>query len=266
MTVNRQDIPGVTVRGRIVSVALLALGAMQPVVVGSLPFAVMVAGVAILLSWWLRSDDASEAKDAIVLVALLYIVGLVPGVGLWPIGPAIAITITAIVSWRTGRLARWREWLRVGRFDGPTWVTMGAVAAVSIVALLLWQSVFNGQLPETYRALAESVPAPVAVAGALGCAIVNGAIEDSIFFGLLLTPMLRYFPPRWAVVLTALAFGLAHFHGVPNGVVGVLLAGTWALMLGYLRTRTGGMLATYLAHVAADATIVAVLIPPLLTN
>ncbi len=64
--------------------------------------------------------------------------------------------------------------------------------------------------------------------------------------------------------MTALAFGLAHFNGVPSGLAGIILAATWALMLAYLRMRTGGMLATYLAHVVADATIVAVLIPPLL--
>ncbi len=63
--------------------------------------------------------------------------------------------------------------------------------------------------------------------------------------------------------MTAVAFGVAHVNGVPNGLVGILLAAVWALMLSYLRLRTGGMLATYLAHVVADATIVAVLIPPL---
>lgn len=88
--------------------------------------------------------------------------------------------------------------------------------------------------------------------------------EDSIFFGVLLTPLLRHFPSGLAVIMTALAFGLAHFNGVPSGLAGIILAATWALMLAYLRMRTGGMLATYLAHVVADATIVAVLIPPLL--
>jgi len=139
-----------------------------------------------------------------------------------------------------------------------------AVAVVSVVALVIWQSLLDGQLPSTYRQLTESVSPPAAVAGALGFAIVNGAIEDSIFFGVLLTPLLRQFPSGVAVVMAALAFGLAHSNGVPNGLVGIVLAGTWALMLGYLRTRTGGMLATYLAHVVADATIVAVLVPPLL--
>lgn len=258
--------PGTAARGRLVAVALLAMGAAQPVVGASLPLTAICAVVAVVLGVWLRSDDAPEAQDAAVLIALLYLIGAVPGVGLWPTGPAIALALTAVVSWRAGRLAWWRGWLRVGQFDGLTWALMGAIAAVSVVALLLWQALFDGQLPDAYRELAKSVPAPVAVVGALGFAVVNGAIEDSFFFGVLLTPMLRYFPSKWAVVLTAAAFGFAHWNGVPNGLIGVVLAGTWALMLGHLRTRTGGMLATYLAHVVADATIVAVLIPPLLAS
>ena len=64
----------------------------------------------------------------------------------------------------------------------------------------------------------------------------------------------------------ALAFGIAHFNGVPNGIVGVVMAGCWGLILAYLRHRTGGMLATYLAHLVADTTIIAVLLPLALTG
>ena len=228
------------------------------------PFVVLAAAGGVAAGIWIRRDDLPETKDAAVLVVLLYAIGLIPSVGLWPVGPAIALLLTALVSWRTGRLARWRAWFRVGRLDGVVCAMVVAVAVVSVVALVIWQSLLDGQLPSTYRQLTESVSPPAAVAGALGFAIVNGAIEDSIFFGVLLTPLLRQFPSGVAVVMAALAFGLAHSNGVPNGLVGIVLAGTWALMLGYLRTRTGGMLATYLAHVVADATIVAVLVPPLL--
>lgn len=251
-------------RARVVAVVLLMLGAAQPVFGSFALFAVLAAAVAVAAGIWIRRDDVPETKDAAVFVVLVYGIGLIPGVGLWPVGPAIALLLTALVSWRTGRLARWRGWFRVGRIDGVAWATVAAVAVVSVAGLVIWQSLLDGQLPSTYRQLTESVAPPVAVAGALGFTIVNGAIEDSIFFGVLLTPLLRHFPSGLAVVMTALAFGLAHFNGVPNGLVGIVLAGTWALMLGYLRTRTGGMLATYLAHVVADATIVAVLIPPLL--
>lgn len=227
-------------------------------------FAALAVVACVAGGLWIRNEDVAETKDATVLVGLVYAIGLIPGVGLWPVGPAIALLGTVLVSSFTGRLARWREWFRVGRIDAVSWLMIAAIAALSAIALILWQSVLDGRLPPVYQQLTESVSPPVAVAGALGFAIVNGAIEDSIFFGVLLTPLLRHFPAAPAVIMTAVAFGLAHFNGVPNGVVGVVLAGSWALMLGYLRMRTGGMLATYLAHVVADTTIVAILIPPLL--
>ena len=96
--------------------------------------------------------------------------------------------------------------------------------------------------------------------------VLNGGIEDSIFFGVLLSPLLRYYSRAWAIALIATAFGVAHFHGVPNGLAGVILAGAWAAMLAYLRSRTQGMLATYLAHIVADTTIVALLFLPLLLS
>lgn len=245
---------------------LLTLGAAQPVIGTSLWFAVPGVVAAATLGIWLRTDDAAETKDAAVLVSLMYAIGLVPGIGLWPVGPLIALLVTAGVSWRTGRLSKWREWLRVGQIDKLAWVTVAAVAVVSVVGLVVWQTLFNGELPDTYRDLAESVPWPVAAIGGLGFMILNGGIEDSIFFGVLLTPILQYFPQKWAIFLIALAFGAAHLHGVPNGLVGVILAGAWAVMLAYLRIRTKGMLATYLAHVVADATIIAMLLPPLLLS
>jgi uncharacterized protein len=56
-------------------------------------------------------------------------------------------------------------------------------------------------------------------------------------------------------VLQAGSFGLQHAHGFPRGVIGVALAGSWAVMLGVLRHRSRGLFAPTLAHVVADATI-----------
>lgn len=64
--------------------------------------------------------------------------------------------------------------------------------------------------------------------------------------------------------MTAASFGLTHLNGVPGGVVDVLTATSWG-RVGVLRLRTKGTLATYLAHVFADATIIALLIPAAIT-
>ena len=53
---------------------------------------------------------------------------------------------------------------------------------------------------------------------------------------------------------------MQHLWGVPRGAVGVLLAGVWAVMLGLLRRRAGGILAPFMAHVVADATIAVIIL------
>ena len=53
----------------------------------------------------------------------------------------------------------------------------------------------------------------------------------------------------------ALSFGVQRLHGFPRRPMGVLLATAWALMLGFLRDRSQGLWAPFLAHVVADATI-----------
>jgi uncharacterized protein len=59
----------------------------------------------------------------------------------------------------------------------------------------------------------------------------------------------------FAIAVQAFTFGMAHLYGFPRGIIGVLLAGTWGILLGMLRIRLRGLLAPFLAHVMADLTI-----------
>ena len=65
---------------------------------------------------------------------------------------------------------------------------------------------------------------------------------------------------RTAVLVQAAAFGLLHLSGFPGGAVGVGLAAVYGVMLGVLRRRAGGLLAPYVAHVAADLTVFVLLL------
>lgn len=70
--------------------------------------------------------------------------------------------------------------------------------------------------------------------------------------------------PWVAQIAIATSFGLAHLYGIPNGWIGISMAATWGFVLARLRLKTRGMLATYVTHVCADATIVAMLLPAVL--
>ena len=196
-----------------------------------------------------------------MLALALYIFALMPGLNIWPLPAGAALVVAAGFAVARGRWPVWRTWLRTGHIDARSWVLMVVVVVVTVAALLVWQHLFDRELPATYAGLVEGRPVwQVAGAGA-AFLLVNSFIEDSIFSGLLLTLLDKFFP-RWVAVLVAAAFfGVLHLQGVPDGWIGVVMAGLWAVLLAALRHRTGGLVATYLAHAAADATIVAMLLP-----
>ena len=221
--------------------------------------AVVVVGLAALLVFATRAGLA-ELCDAIILVAVLWLALAVPVTGLWPLPAAAAIAVTLTVAYRQKRLARWRSWFRRGRVRRGDLVLLAGIIVLTAVALLAWNHLTNGSLPAAYITLAATTPAPFVVIGAFAFLAVNGLVEDTVWFGVLLTALERAPVPRpLGLVTVVVSFGLAHLHGVPDGWIGVAMVIGWGLVLGVLRLRTGGMLQTYLAHVCADATIVAML-------
>ena len=59
--------------------------------------------------------------------------------------------------------------------------------------------------------------------------------------------------------MQAVAFGALHLLGIPGGWIGVAMAAAYGVMLGWLRRRSQGMLAPYLAHGLADVAIFGIL-------
>lgn len=253
--------------GRILRVgtacALLVLS-LQPLAGDAWPVAVSAALVAAVIVAIAARLSEPAILDAALTIGLVWLIGLVPSIGAWPVGAGLALLLVTLVAWQQDRLVTWRSWFRVGKLDRWTWMLCGLTALISVAGLLLWQHAFNGTLPPFYVAAARSVSPWVAGLGGFAFLILNGLIEDMVFFGLLLTASTRALG-RGAIPLIALVFGAAHLNGVPNGAPGLLMAAGWGLVLAYLRHRTGGMLATYLAHVIADATIIITLLPAALS-
>lgn len=133
------------------------------------------------------------------------------------------------------------------------------VGGVTPLALVGWLRLAHPDLSDV-RALVPAAPFALLVAGGAAFALVNAALEEAIWRGLLQSALTRTFGTRWAVALQAISFGLQHAHGIPRGVMGIVLAGAWALMLGALRSRSGGLLAPTVAHVVADATIAVIVL------
>jgi hypothetical protein len=135
-----------------------------------------------------------------------------------------------------------------------------ACAAVTPVGLVAWTIVARPDLTDLTSAYVPDVPIPLLLVGAVIFAVVNATLEEAIWRGILQEDLTAILGPAAAIGVQAASFGLAHAHGFPRGLAGVLLAGGWGLLLGWLRRRSGGLVAPILAHVVADATIAAIVL------
>jgi membrane protease YdiL (CAAX protease family) len=101
---------------------------------------------------------------------------------------------------------------------------------------------------------------PILLVGGVGFAAINATLEETIYRGLLQDRLEPVFGGLGAVALQAVSFGLQHAHGVPRGFLGVVLTGSWAVMLGLLRRHARGLLAPILAHFVADMVVASIVV------
>lgn len=227
--------------------SLAALGG-QAVVGFGLPHAAwpaVIAGVVAAIA--VRVE--SSVRPATTLVALLAVA--VAGPWPWQVSMAVALGVWALLHPKA-----WAPRAPWGRL-APGWTAV--VGGVTPIALLGWLALFHPDLSGV-RAAVPAAPFAVLVLGGVGFAVINAVLEELVFRGVLQSSLEPAFGAGGAIVVQAVSFGVEHARGIPRGAVGVLLAGTWALMLGALRRRSGGLLAPVVAHVVADATIAVIVL------
>lgn len=198
-------------------------------------------------------------RPAIVVAALLawgcVAVMLAMPVGwVWPAPPAAGLVVFSGVGVLLGGPG-WRSWLRRGRPDRTAWALGAASVPVTTVALVAFIASGRTDLEAVTDGLRTLSPVVLVLAG-VGFALVNPAVEEALFRGLLQPALVSLGArPAIAVLGQAVAFGSIHLAGVPGGPLGMVLAGTWGALLGVVRHRTEGLLLVWLVHVAANATI-----------
>jgi membrane protease YdiL (CAAX protease family) len=131
--------------------------------------------------------------------------------------------------------------------------------AVTPGALVLWLQVTHTDIGDLVR-MVPHARLPLLVLGGAGFALINAFFEELIWRGIFQTRLVQLFPAPLAIAIQAASFGIAHAHGFPRGLVGMILAGVWGAMLGVLRQRAHGLAAPVLAHIVADATIACLVI------
>jgi membrane protease YdiL (CAAX protease family) len=184
---------------------------------------------------------------------------LIPALARWPwhiLFPLLCY-LAAVLS--IGPLRRSIAWLRIGRLDGAVILGTGAIIALSSSALVLYYALFRPDLEELRTYFGAATGMELVLIG-IGFSVLNATQEEIVFRGILTDGLEAESQPLTALVVQALAFGAAHYHGYPPGPVGVVLASIYGLMLGVLRSWAGGLAAPIIAHAFADATIFVIVV------
>lgn len=131
------------------------------------------------------------------------------------------------MAYRSPRATFWCSWLHRDHTPETRWLLLATVV-VTALALLAWQQVFHGQLPDAYRDAAQGQPVCLVLVAGAGFALVNAAVEEAILRGVLQTSLQPLIGPTAAVLVQAAAFGLLHVVGIPPLaiVVGVQVIGS----------------------------------------
>jgi membrane protease YdiL (CAAX protease family) len=224
---------------------------------------VLVTAALVVLTGLAMRCASPASIDAVLTTDLLYLAVNVGVLGLWPLPAAVAVVVAWVLARRQPRAKLWRSWLRRGHHTPETvWLLLAVVVGTGF-ALVGWQRMFDGQLPDAYRDVAAGHSVWLILIAGSAFAVLNAAVEEAIFRGVFQTSLQASIGPTGAILIQAAAFALLHVVGIPTGLIGALMAGSWGILLGVLRCRTRGILAPYLAHVAADLTIVAIMVPTL---
>jgi membrane protease YdiL (CAAX protease family) len=171
----------------------------------------------------------------------------------------VPFTISTAIILPFSRTRPTLAWAKAGMIDKISFLLLFVTGMLSTGALIVWalwtdNLGIGAQMVEGFSQYPKWL---ILVFGIPLFAIVNAFAEEVVYRGVMQEALSRVFKQRSLVlILQASAFAAIHFAvGFPNGFLGYLMVFVYGFMLGYLRVRTNGMLAPYLAHVIADLAI-----------
>jgi membrane protease YdiL (CAAX protease family) len=178
----------------------------------------------------------------------------------WPFHSLVPLIVYLTIVATISPLRRTLGWLRLGKFDRSVrWLVLFTVL-ISSLGLLLWFILLGPDISQ-WLATVPSWNPIMLILGGLVFAIVNAAIEESIYRGIIMQALDAALGAGiLSLIIQAILFGLIHINGVPGGWLGVIMAMIYGLILGFIRRRAQGMLAPFIAHVVADAVIFCMLV------
>jgi CAAX protease family protein len=239
--------------------ALTALLTIAPLVppARALPVAAAVA-VLTVLAWHRRAPAGTSVGILFIASVLIGVAGLGPQQVILTGAFAVYFVVVRRVRWLHGAAT----WLRRGSLSWGAVSLAAGIAAISGGALLAWYRVATPDLADLVRTFVPDWPLGLLVPGALLLSLINAALEEAAYRGVVLEALDTILGPSFlSIVLQAAAFGALHFYGgFPRGAVGVGLAFIYGLAIGALRRKTNGLIVPWIAHVFTDLVVFSIVL------
>ena len=217
------------------------------------------SGTAVLavVAWYKRCRAAAPVSIFCVICFGL----VLSGVRYFPVVLAVGLLgyagVVRGVPWLRGT-ATWARW---GSFDATVRFLCVAAWLLAAAALLSWYLLLHPNIADIVKAFVPALPLGLLIAGGLIFSMVNAAVEEGAYRGVILHALDTSLGPGFAaLLLQALAFGAIHISGFPRGWLGVGLACIYGLLMGVIRRRAGGMFAPWIAHVFTDVVIAGIVL------
>jgi uncharacterized protein len=217
------------------------------------------SGIALLavLAWYNRCPAAAPFSTFCVVCLSLALCGVLYFQVVLALGLLCYAVVMLGLPWLRGT-ATWTRW---GAFDARVCFLSVAASLVAATALVSWYFLLCPNITDIVRAYVPALPLGLLIAGGLMFSMVNAAVEEGAYRGVVLHALDSSLGPGLAaLLLQALAFGAVHIRGFPRGWLGVALASIYGLLMGVIRRRAGGMFAPWIAHVFTDAVIAGIVI------
>jgi membrane protease YdiL (CAAX protease family) len=245
------------------SLVLVMLGALAlfPLVPFRWAWLTLTVVLAVLSEVARRRRAWAALQLGLLCAGLLGVLAAFGSMKAWPLPPLLAALGYVAAIARVPALGGRPSWLRVGQLDRGVWRWIGGSVGVSALALVVWFALAKPDYGALVGTLFPRLPVPLLFAGVVGFSLVNAALEELIYRGVLLGALDAALGGGvLPVVLQAVAFGIVHIAGFPRGLAGVGLATIYGLLMGAVRRRARGMLGPWLAHVATDIVIGSILL------
>jgi membrane protease YdiL (CAAX protease family) len=210
-----------------------------------IPILIAVAAVTIL-SLLLKELQAFHV--GLLGGLMLACIFISPFAAAWPLSAVGAVGVYAGIVMMSPRFRQSAGWVRGGSLRRANLILTGLTGFIGFGLVMGWVGLVRPDL----SGQAASVPeASVLVLILLGLAftVMNSFAEEVLFRGVIMHALEKAFSRSGVVlVLQALVFGLVHVRGFPSGVFGMIVAAVVGLGFGYLRMKTKGMFAPWIAH------------------